>query len=324
MYNKAFLHVKDIVNSTPVTLILFPTNRCNLGCKYCIYYKHGRSDAFNPTDELDISMIEHIISKFHGAGGRAVQISGGGEPTLHPHFDRILRYMNSRELDIGIITNGTNRIDISELGCLKWVRVSVDAANGEIYKDIKGYDKLSSVFTNVSAMVNSKKNGTSIGTSFIICRDNYNDIVEFARLSKIAGANYCRYTYALTPNTINEYSDINDNIIGLLSKAEEYADDTFSVNAQYERLDLMVPTIRDYNRCIHSNLVPVVGADGWLYPCCELSYISKYKIRHIPTDCKFGHDIDARGCPPCDMDSKNRCYNAILDSYTKCKDVNFL
>ena len=83
------------------------TNYCNLRCKYCF------ADDMIQEEKMSITMddFRQILDFLSRTPKNHVGIIGG-EPTLHPHFDEILKETNKycRELNTGatLFTNGTN------------------------------------------------------------------------------------------------------------------------------------------------------------------------------------------------------------------------
>ena len=62
----------------PYHIQLVPTNRCNANCSWCSFSKADRRL------EMDIDEALEIIDYFAHLGTKAITITGGGEPTLHP------------------------------------------------------------------------------------------------------------------------------------------------------------------------------------------------------------------------------------------------
>jgi wyosine [tRNA(Phe)-imidazoG37] synthetase (radical SAM superfamily) len=67
----------------------------------------------------------------------SVILLGGGEPTLHKDFEKIVRHIKSKNLQVGIVTNGTRlaRVEkvIDELKEKDWLRISIDAARNDTF-----------------------------------------------------------------------------------------------------------------------------------------------------------------------------------------------
>ena len=87
---------------TPITIVIEPTDRCNLHCPGC-YAKSSCDGSDLPYDRM-VQIVEEAI----GMGATLITISGG-EPFLRERLDRTLTRLGARFRDRGflIYTNGT-------------------------------------------------------------------------------------------------------------------------------------------------------------------------------------------------------------------------
>lgn len=107
-YNGNKLRFSFDVNSDDTTKSKFPelvdlkiTSFCNYGCNFCYMSsteegKHG-----------DLNDLKRIIDMLHESNCMEIAI-GGGEPTSHPNFVEILRYINSKNILVGFTTKNWN------------------------------------------------------------------------------------------------------------------------------------------------------------------------------------------------------------------------
>lgn len=76
------------------------TLRCNLRCLHC-----GQSAGAPREEELTLeeglTLVDHLVD----LGARVVTLTGG-EPLLHPHWDRYAKKLVDAGVDTGILTNG--------------------------------------------------------------------------------------------------------------------------------------------------------------------------------------------------------------------------
>jgi len=99
---------------------------------------------------------------------------GGGEPTLHKDFEEVVRYIKSKRLQVGIVTNGSRleKVEavVEDLEEKDWIRISIDAAGEEVYHDLH----LPKHHINVSRDIRKSKKGekkesiVSMGYSFVV------------------------------------------------------------------------------------------------------------------------------------------------------------
>jgi MoaA/NifB/PqqE/SkfB family radical SAM enzyme len=106
----------------PIVAHIVPIRRCNLSCTYC-----NEFDDFSqpvPTDVM-LRRVDRLIE----LGTTVITISGG-EPTLHPELDRIIRHIRSRGSVATIITNGylltPDRIKLLNRAGLDHLQISID------------------------------------------------------------------------------------------------------------------------------------------------------------------------------------------------------
>ncbi len=111
----------------PISINLDLTSACNFACPHCV-----DSTMINTRSTLALEDVKKTVRRLHSKGLMSVILLGGGEPTLHPDIEEIVRYVKGKKLQVGIVTNGS-RLDrlAKALPLLQekdWVRVSIDAA----------------------------------------------------------------------------------------------------------------------------------------------------------------------------------------------------
>src|SRR5512135_3655573 len=112
---------------SPISINLDLTSACNFSCPFCV-----DSKLINAGKSLTLTEAKRTIDVLHSHGLLSVILIGGGEPTLHGDFGEIVRYIKSKKLQVGIVTNGSRLEKIDAVAeALKekdWVRISIDAA----------------------------------------------------------------------------------------------------------------------------------------------------------------------------------------------------
>jgi len=104
---------------------IIPMRRCNLACGYCNEYDQTSTP-------VPLEVMKRRIDKLAELGTSIVTISGG-EPMMHPELDQIIRYIRSRGIIAGLISNGyyftPERIKrLNEAG-LDSLQISIDNVN---------------------------------------------------------------------------------------------------------------------------------------------------------------------------------------------------
>ena len=133
----------------PVCLYLEVTNRCNLLCTTCprTYVE------LEPPADMSWELFTRIVDQVPDVK-RAV-LHGVGEPMLVKNLPRMVRYLKDRGVYVLFNTNGTvlNERNGRALidARLDELRVSLDAANAELYIKVRGKDYFNRILKNVKA-----------------------------------------------------------------------------------------------------------------------------------------------------------------------------
>jgi len=106
----------------PIMAQIIPVRRCNLSCEYCNEY-----DDFSKPVPLEAmkQRMDHLARL-----GTSIVTLSGGEPTLHPELDDIIRHIRHRGMIAGMITNGylltADRIQRLNHAGLDHLQISID------------------------------------------------------------------------------------------------------------------------------------------------------------------------------------------------------
>jgi wyosine [tRNA(Phe)-imidazoG37] synthetase (radical SAM superfamily) len=155
--------------SSPISINLDLTSACNFSCAFCV-----DSKLINAGKSFALEEVKKTIDTLHSHGLLSVILIGGGEPTLHKDFGEIVRYIKSKKLQVGIVTNGSRLEKIEAVvGALKekdWIRISIDAAGEEVFKDLhspKTQVTLNKILEKAKK-IKEKNPIVSLGYSFVI------------------------------------------------------------------------------------------------------------------------------------------------------------
>lgn len=154
---------------SPISINLDLTSACNFSCPFCV-----DSKLINAGKSLTFEEVKKTIDTLHSHGLLSVILIGGGEPTLHKDFGEIVRYIKSKRLQVGIVTNGSRleKIEavVEELKEKDWIRISIDAAGEGVFKDLhlpKTKVTLGRILEKAK-MVKKKNPVVSLGYSFVV------------------------------------------------------------------------------------------------------------------------------------------------------------
>tara|TARA_Y100000310_G_scaffold203634_1_gene203885 strand:+ start:727 stop:1944 length:1218 start_codon:yes stop_codon:yes gene_type:complete len=293
--NKVIANVDRVIefietgNTSPVLVEVDPSNACNHGCYFCIssYIHLPESKNLETFDRSVMSrqMLLDVCKDLINMDVRAINWTGGGEPTINPHLGEAIEYIGKNSnIKMGMFTNGTllDRFDLFEIlvDNMTWIRISVDSGTEKTFNHIrrpgKGQD-WNKMLLNLQKLIdinNSKGKKIDIGTGFVITPDTYTEIVDFANTFKNYDLTYCQYK----PEVVNREREggiqrkvnfWNERVQPLLDEAKLILGTKFQING-YHLVDLAEdPSLlgRHYKKCLGSQIQPCIGADGHVYVC---------------------------------------------------------
>ena len=156
-------------DSGPLSINLDLTTACNFNCPHCVDSKIINAGKILNTDD-----VKQTIDTLKSHGLKSVILIGGGEPTLHRDFEKIVRHLKNRNLQVGIVTNGSRLHLIKKTAKIleenDWLRISIDAAIEETFARShhpKNNINLKTILSNAQEFkkLNSR---ISMGYSFVI------------------------------------------------------------------------------------------------------------------------------------------------------------
>jgi radical SAM protein with 4Fe4S-binding SPASM domain len=131
----------------PVCLYLETTNRCNLLCTTC----PRTYEQLEPEADMPWSLFTSLIDQYPNIA--RVVLHGIGEPMLVKDLAQRVKYLKDRNIYVLFNTNGTlltkaNGRALIEAG-LDELRVSLDAAEAEVFQMVRGKDFFDKIVANV-------------------------------------------------------------------------------------------------------------------------------------------------------------------------------
>lgn len=273
--------------TNPLQVQLVLSNRCNHRCSFCAYRMKDylSNETFNDQDMLSYEKISEIINDCSDMGIKAIQITGGGEPTVHPLHKQVFTDILDKGMELALVSNGMalkeETCDI--LGDSSWVRISVDSSNPVSYSMIRNVNQqmFFKTINNIKNLVKYKRKNI-IGVGFVLNKENYQEVYDAAKLFKEIGVDNFRISAAFTPMVFPYFKDIIEESKDLSRKAEELTDGNFKVfNLFNDRVKDMFEGTQDYKFCGTKELLAYIGADYNVYTCCTLAYNNKGKIGSI-------------------------------------------
>jgi organic radical activating enzyme len=293
------LQSKDAVidgRIVPVHLQVCPTNRCNLNCDFCSC--SGRDKKL----ELSWSAIQELLVMFRDCGTRAITITGGGEPLLHPKINQMIDLCRGLGIDVGLVTNGI-AIDRLATHDLMWIRVSTSDK-----RDLDGH-----FWERLDRAVGARPE-TDWNFSHVLTAEPDYDVIR--QVLEFAG------THDFTHVRI--VSDLL-NLDQVPSMEEVRRELTSAPGEDLALYQGRKAFTRGRKRCLISLLKPTIAADGHAYPCCGVQYalpdptydfegrMDMGEYRDFPTRLASQEPFDGSPCVQCYYDE----YNVMLDLMTR-------
>jgi len=341
----------------PLQVQLIISDLCNQDCSFCAYRMSGytsnqlftkdaelaKTGHNNPKRMIPFDKVVEILDDCVELGVKAIQLTGGGEPTAHPRFYDICREILDRKLDLGLVTNGVNlkATDLLMLTEAKWVRFSVDAGRPLTYCRVRNVPErhYHKVWGNIRDLCQARDHQQShdllVGVGFVVTKDNWSEVGRCGLQAKQAGADNLRISAVFQSDGPSYFRDFHKEAAEDCRLAERMlTSDTFKVfNLFGERLDDLLQHGPDYRFCGYQHLHTYIGGDLNVYRCCNLAYNERGLVgslkgqrfkelwRSRAKEKLFG-EFDARGCERCQFNNKNRTIlYAISD---QPRHVNFV
>ena len=112
--------------TSPVLAEVSPTGYCNAKCSWCFFADKHSGERVNT--EVMIKAIKDMAA----CGLKAINWTGGGEPSIHPDFAKFVLTAHECGLEQGIFTNGYQDLPFQQF--FSWIRIAVTDSNLEKVK----------------------------------------------------------------------------------------------------------------------------------------------------------------------------------------------
>ncbi len=298
----------------PVTIHLAPTTCCNCQCYYCYVRDYNRNKC-----DLDRNCLFSFLESVAQLGAKAIEFTGGGEPTVYPYFDEAVAKCHELNLDVGLVTNGFH-LNPQVLKNAKWIRVSIDTFDADQYFEIR-YSKLPDL-SCVKKL--SLKYGVVMGASCVITAHNYKNLYSFVITARELGFN----------NVWLKGVEDSDELVPFIDEIRVAVKELLLLSTNDFRVfvgDLFrnsQDTSKSFRRCMFQHVAMMVYADGSVYPCCSLQGRSEFAYANIYNDSieeilSKKTELGVEECPlNCFWTNKNKFMEYIM--LDNPRHVNFM
>lgn len=281
-------------NASPILLELALTNACSANCPWCFFKKQNN-------EKRSFIDTEHLLRAIRGLkmlGLRAINFTGGGEPTLHPDFERIVLYARKLDIFCGLFTNGLQKIPSS--WHFSWIRIS-----------ITDRDPLDIVVPK---------------EHFGICLNHTHtqskgEVERYCLFAKKIGAKYFQIRPALLDSSVGQ------PVLFDVEYLKKYAGDGFEViTTPYKYEEALLE--KDYSKCFGFNFCPSIDWNGNVSSCLYQSGREKFTFGNIyssPIESVWDNRPEffpvIQDCQRC---CKNSMINSFLSKAVNVTQVDFL
>jgi len=269
----------------PKVLYIETTNRCNLRCKGCILYRG------NWEPDRDISLQELIRITDQLPGLEKVYLHGIGEPLLNKELPEIIRHLKRRQVYIlfnsnGILLNSQRQQDFINAG-LDELRISLDAASSQGYKNIRNSDAFEQIVGNLKSFLLLQKQlqvaSPKLSLWFLGTQDNISELPGFIELAAEIGieeAYLQRLVYFQDDEgygVARATKTLQDSANGsweLIQESQEMAAklgiqfDASGRSGPIESLQGEVKAKLPWSKCYRPSTLMYITANGNVLPCC--------------------------------------------------------
>lgn len=159
------------------------TTYCNMNCLSC-----GRRYIVDKGRHMDFAAFRQIYDQIRPVN---INLSGLGEPLLHPEIFSIIQYCKRHGSVVNFPTNLSLSGGILEelvRSGIDQIKVSIDAASRETYRIVRSQDKFHQVVENIRTIGRLKRDIGShlpeIRFNFCLQKHNLNDMPQLVQLAK--------------------------------------------------------------------------------------------------------------------------------------------
>ena len=267
---------------TKFNTVWFPLQyECNNKCSWC----YAPSEITSSKDKrFDDKKENELIDLVDGLHTKKI-ILIGGEPSIYPNLERIIKKISNKGIKVSMVTNGRKLSDysfvqkIGDAGLIS-LTVSIEGSNHLVHDSITKIQ--GSFYQTLKGINNSIKYGFPTCTETTICKENEEDLENIVRLLEEKDLSY-RLFNICGPCVSNLE---NSNSISLLNGAKMFERIYQSAKKKNVRLVTPVP-ICDFNQDTYNNMKKnkaisygchilfgtnfVLDANGDVLPCVHFS-----------------------------------------------------
>jgi hypothetical protein len=276
----------------PVLVEIAPTAFCSASCPWC-FFRNRKNDI-----SIDSHKMMEILEDLVAIGIKAINWTGGGEPTLHLHFKDFVAGADQLGIKQGLFTNGYQEIPLQDK--FTWIRISL--TNGGLKKIIKP-DVPFGICVNQ------------------IYEQTEKDLRNLCEDAQKIGARYFQIRPALSGDCAHQPDLIQPGYL------KEYARKGFDVYVtEYKYRECIRD--KDYGKCYGYFFCPSIDWEARLSTCLYLSGDKRFVLAdlksHRLVDAWPKIKKDVFVIPGCQNCCKNHEINKVLDAAQNIEMTDFI
>lgn len=309
----------------PVGAVIDLTDACNLNCYWC------NARSFRSGNMLETKHVFKCIDMLSEWGCGSICYAGGGEPSLHRDFAKIIDYTYDTGVEIGISTNGvllTDEMIKSIAHKARFCGFSIDAGTESVWTQLKGPNKWNALVSNAKKLAKESEDALDFTFKFILVPENQNEILGACCLAKRLGFN----NFFVRPAAFERVRGLEDIqaefdrelIDEQLGRCLELETKDFKVYKSFDRVTRCLKRELKFDKCRATPLIAVLCADGYCYLCIDRREDAKVRLcKHLELgdfwNSERHHEmienINLEECPRCAFSHYNQQIEAYKGDY---------
>ncbi|MDY7033018.1 MAG: radical SAM protein, partial [Thermodesulfobacteriota bacterium] len=243
-----------------------------LSCKQCFRHDPASKRVIGDMSyDTFFKIIQQLKNVFD------VSLIGLGESFLNKDLYKMIDLLGKKKIDVSLTTNGTvfdNQI-LDAINRVKKVQIqfSLDAANQNTYKHVRGVDCFETVINNIQKFMEMKDINVIVSLGLVVMRDNVNELTDFIMLAKRLGIRRVHFGDLngswLGNNRDELLIDTKENLERNIKNVYQLANEN-GIDLKYNRYSYIWKDQANLTKCWFLWEFPYITWDGYLCSCCNL------------------------------------------------------
>lgn len=240
----------------PAVVQVHLANRCNLSCRFCYYFAPGSPNVPIGANTLSVKLFAKIVRDCVDLKVDWLNLSAQGEPTLHPRFYDLLKYVQSYPIAVSMNSNGAFPLNrCRDILRADRIVINIGESDQESYFKLQGKDFFLRVIKNIRELIKLR---AKYNPDFHIVAVLIKTTLNADRLAK----------------TIALLKKIGvDDVRSIKAEAWEYTQDIMLPESLSE------PSSKKWLACYHGWFYSSIQLDGYVNLCCFMQELKIGRVR---------------------------------------------